>query len=316
MNNSNDLEITPPGIEEISGRAVFWVLVLTLLVMIFGFSLPYSINLAERMSTEGIPDEATLAEWINDLLLNPPASIKLMLMITQAALILPAWLYLRRKKYATFIHLRIRSVPSQLFPYAILIGLCIAVVGDELARLMDMIVPIPAEQLEAIRIALSIRSVFDVMTIGLTVLIIAPFVEEAVFRGFTQRWFERKRGVTSGVLAASAIFAFYHSNLYLLIPILLMATILGAIAWRTESIIPSVIVHGTNNGLALIAANINEGHDPEWYITGTHVAPWWIILSLAGLFYGLRKLFILSEEFGLGGHGPSGDSGTRVDLTV
>lgn len=163
---------------------------------------------------------------------------------------------------------------------------------------------------------LSYSNFQEFLVLFLTICVIAPFTEEAIFRGLTQRWFERNRGVTSGVLATSAIFAFVHANMYFLLPILILATILGAVAWRVESILPSVVIHAVNNTLGLLLTNKYGTTDPEWYVFKGHIAPWWLVIAGVVLYFSLKRLFENAERDGLGGHGPSGDSGTNINTTA
>lgn len=197
-----------------------------------------------------------------------------------------------------------------------LIGVAFTVVGDELTRMVDMIKPIPDAVQNNLYQMLSWNNAGDFITIFLTLCIAAPLVEEALFRGFLQRWFERHRGVTSGVLATSALFALVHANLYFLIPILLLAIILGAMAWRVESILPSMIVHAVNNSFGFIGASVYGKEDPAWYTLGDHVAPWWFIGAVVILYFTLRTFFRTAEELKIGGHGPHGDSGANINLSA
>ena len=302
--------------EEITGRDILRVIVLTLLVLFAGFVAVSYLAFLELVNKNGMPEVDSLSEWMEQGVTSLPNSIKLMMIVVQLALILPAWWYLRRKRFTVPVHLRLHPVPGVFLFYGLLIGPCLAVIGDELSRLVDMILPMPESQIQGIQALMRLHTVFDYLTLGLTVAILAPIVEEALFRGFFQRWFERQRGVTTGVLSASAIFAMYHFNIYWLIPILLMATILGAMAWRVESIWPSVVVHATNNTLGVIGANLSGDSDPSWYVIGGHVAPWWIAGAIVLMVWSLRRYFRLAEELKIGGHGPAGDRGANVNLSA
>lgn len=302
--------------EEITGRDILRVIVLTLLILFIGFIAISALGALELINKNGMPDADTLAEWTQQGISALPKSVKLMMIVIQLGLILPAWWYLRQKHFTVPVHLRLRPVPANFLFYGLLIGPCLAVIGDELSRLVNMVLPMPESQIQGIQALMQLHTTFDYLTLGITVVLLAPIVEEALFRGFFQRWFERKRGVTSGVLSASAIFAMYHFNIYWLIPILLMATILGAMAWRVESIWPSVVVHATNNALGLIGANLSADSDPSWYVAGDHVAPWWIAAAIVLMIWSLRRYFRLAEELKIGGHGPTGDRGININKSA
>jgi len=314
LDRNNDVD--SPVEYSITGKDIFRVVIATLLILGAGFVLVSVIGYFELMqdgSTE--PDLEKLTEWSEGGVSSLPNSFKFLALLIQSSLILPVILFLRNKKLNIKKHLRLHMVPPTLLAYSILVGVGVAVLGDELSRLMNLIVPLPEEMVANMTRMLQINSFVDLITMGLTVAVVAPLIEEMLFRGFFQRFFEASRGVTTGVLTTSALFAFYHFNMYWVIPILIMSTIIGAMAWRTESIYPSVVVHGVNNTAGLIAANIFTV-EPSWYSMGDHVSPFVIIITLGLMVWALKKFFDMSERKGLGGHGPRGDVGVRVNKTI
>ena len=125
-------------------------------------------------------------------------------------------------------------------------------------------------------------------------VVLAPVVEEAVFRGFFQGQLEiGYRDATKAVLFSSLLFMLLHFNPWWGMQIYIFGMVLGYLAWRTGSIWPSVTVHGVNNGLALMIANADAG-SPEWYLTGKHVAPGWLLVA-AFLVYGGFRLLLLEN---------------------
>jgi membrane protease YdiL (CAAX protease family) len=297
----------------ITGKDVVIVVVTTLLILLGGFLVIGAIGSMELMSEGGDVDVETLDQWASGNFETLPMSLKVAAMITQLILIIPAWVFISRRKLSVVTYLRLRPVPMKLAFYALLIGFGVAVVGDEISRLVNYIIPFPEEMAYGIQRMMQMNSMLDFLTMGLTVAVIAPVVEEMLFRGFFQRFFEAKRGVTSGVMMASALFAVYHFNIYWLIPILLMATVMGAMAWRAESVIPTIVVHLTNNSLGLIAANVYPNGEPSWFVMGDHVHPFVLLIAIVLLVFGLRSFFRLSEDLGLGGHGPTGPVGKNLD---
>ncbi len=300
----------------ISGRDVVTVVVTTLLILLGGFIVIGALGTMELVTPNGDVDMDTIDQWASGNLDTLPMSLKVAAMFTQMLLIVPAWVFIRRKKLDTAIFLRVRPVPVQLIFYSVLIGLGVALLGDELSRLMNYVLPLPEDMAYGIQRMMQIDTVLDFLTMGLTVTLIAPIVEEMLFRGFFQRYFEARRGVTSGVMMASALFAVYHFNIYWMIPILLMATVMGAMAWRAESVLPTIIVHMTNNGLGLLAANVYPDEEPGWFLMGDHVHPLILLVAIVFLVWGLRSYFKLSEQKNLGGHGPGGPVGKNLDSAV
>ncbi len=326
--NHDDTNQTPGQMKPpITGQSVFLVLLFSVLLF-FGMSVFFFILAASQVlldSYDGVPqvdvlkqDQEKILDGVMEMISAGVSHWTPMMqftwMLNQAIIILPAFIFLRMRRLSTVIHFRLKSVPIPFIIYAVIIGIAIAVLGDELSRLVDLVKPIPDYLSESLKRILTFKSATDFFTLLLTICVVAPIVEEGLFRGFVQRWFEQNRGVTSGVLATSAIFALVHANLYFLIPILLMAVIMGAMAWRVESIWPPVVVHAVNNAAGLFASNTLGTEDPVWYGFGKHVAPWWLALALILLIWSLRRYFRLAEVLRLGGHGPRGDSGSNLNL--
>ncbi len=299
----------------INSRDIFKVLLSLLGILVIGYFVIMILGYFELAGSDGELDTEKVVEWTENGLSSFPLSIKFAAMLIQASLIIPLVVYFRRKDLSPIKYLRVRPIPLKYCFYSVIIGISITVLGDEMGRLMDIILPIPESMFEGMKRLLTINHIWDFLTIGLTVTVIAPVIEELFFRGFLQRYFEATKGVTSGVLIASAIFGAIHFNIYMLIPILIMATIMGAMAWRIESVFPAMIVHVINNATSLVSVNVYET-EPSWYVMGTHVSPLVIIVALAGMFWALKKFFSEAESEGLGGHGPRGDVGTKVNHVV
>ncbi len=81
--------------------------------------------------------------------------------------------------------------------------------------------------------------------------VVAGVVEEIAFRGFIQGTLERRFGVAPAILVSGLLWAAFHLNHSyfaeepLLWPaiFLAVATILGTIAYRTDSLLPGIAVH-------------------------------------------------------------------------
>ena len=130
---------------------------------------------------------------------------------------------------------------------------------------------------------------YALLLIVATVLI-APFSEEVLFRGFLQQFLEiHWKDVTKAVLITSLFFAGVHMNPGWMIQIYLLGIILGYLAWRTGSVFPGLILHSLNNGLALIMQNVQEPWI-NYYIWRNHVSPLFLLLALFLFFRGYKTI--------------------------
>ncbi len=81
-----------------------------------------------------------------------------------------------------------------------------------------------------------------------------PLVEEAFFRGFVFRGLVNRWGSVAGLVLSAAVFTGMHFSLPVLLPIFVTGLLLGGLYWYTRSLWPSIIMHGLQNGLAVLLA--------------------------------------------------------------
>ncbi|MGH7642661.1 MAG: lysostaphin resistance A-like protein [Candidatus Dormibacteria bacterium] len=93
----------------------------------------------------------------------------------------------------------------------------------------------------------------------ISIAVIAPVVEEVVFRGFIYGGLRGRCGVTLSVLVSSVFFALAHSfsvggSILLLFPSLFIAGIALALVYeRSRSLVPGMVLHASFNLIAVIA---------------------------------------------------------------
>ncbi len=83
------------------------------------------------------------------------------------------------------------------------------------------------------------------------VCILGPILEEILFRGIIFNTL-KQNGIIAAGLFSSILFAMFHLNLVQFITPLLLGALLALLVVKTNSIIPSIIVHMFNNSMALI----------------------------------------------------------------
>ena len=70
-----------------------------------------------------------------------------------------------------------------------------------------------------------------------------------------------------------------------------MGIIIGFVAWRADSIYPSMTVHALYNFIGVIFVNMDEQNGlVQWYTWKDHVNPLLVIVALAVLIYALRAM--------------------------
>ncbi|MBI1212825.1 MAG: CPBP family intramembrane metalloprotease [Alphaproteobacteria bacterium] len=120
--------------------------------------------------------------------------------------------------------------------------------------------------------------------------IVAGVVEEVAFRGFMQGTLERRFGIVPAIAVSGLLWAAFHLNHSyfaeepLLWPaiFLAVATILGTIAHRTDSLIPGIAVHsGFDAAYFLLAGYLAPRTSPIVFIQSVMSPP--SMIAVAGL---------------------------------
>lgn len=97
--------------------------------------------------------------------------------------------------------------------------------------------------------------------------VVAGIAEESSFRGYMQGPIERRHGPVVAILVTGSLFGFAHFThpevtLILMPYYLAVAAIYGALAYLTNSILPSVVLHAGGNVLSAIG--LFAGGRAEW----------------------------------------------------
>jgi membrane protease YdiL (CAAX protease family) len=94
---------------------------------------------------------------------------------------------------------------------------------------------------------------FPLWLVGATVLI-GPFSEEILFRGFMFGGFESRYGWKKAALFSSLIFAFLHLQPTAFLPLTVIGFLLCYLYYSTNSLWPGLVIHALMNAGALLGA--------------------------------------------------------------
>ncbi|MDP1808207.1 MAG: CPBP family intramembrane metalloprotease [Actinomycetota bacterium] len=84
------------------------------------------------------------------------------------------------------------------------------------------------------------------------VAVLAPIGEEVFFRGFVYSAFKRQWGAGTAIIASSLVFALFHIEPLLYVPMFLIGAILATLFEYRGSLAPNIALHALNNLLALL----------------------------------------------------------------
>jgi membrane protease YdiL (CAAX protease family) len=88
----------------------------------------------------------------------------------------------------------------------------------------------------------------------LLLAVLAPLVEELVFRGLLYGWVAGRWGSMAALIVSSLAFAAAHFEPAHIVLVLPLGLLFGWLRRRTDSLLPSLFSHIVNNGFALLAA--------------------------------------------------------------
>jgi membrane protease YdiL (CAAX protease family) len=161
-----------------------------------------------------------------------------------------AWLFGRVKRGATLATLGFIN-PGGVVPYAYALGAwglaVLAIIGwGALTEGIEWLQP-PDNTSEALELAGG-NLLIALPIVGLFV----PLAEETFFRGFILAGLRNRMRAPVALVVSAAIFAVFHVEPGLYVPIFMLGLALGWVYLRTGSVWPGILIHAVQNSLALI----------------------------------------------------------------
>ncbi len=131
----------------------------------------------------------------------------------------------------------------------------VAVIGQFCDLLIYLVFGVESYEQVAVRyLKTTLESPSQMVVALATILVIAPTIEEFLFRGCLQTYFKRHMGTKAGILLASFCFALFHfsasqgiGNISLLASLFSFACFLGFVYERQRSLFASIGLHATFN---------------------------------------------------------------------
>ncbi len=84
-------------------------------------------------------------------------------------------------------------------------------------------------------------------------VLVAPLLEETFFRGFVFQGLARSWGPLLGAVSSALIFALWHQQLSVLVPIFGLGILLAAAFYWTKSIYTNIAFHAVFNAFGIVA---------------------------------------------------------------
>jgi membrane protease YdiL (CAAX protease family) len=183
--------------------------------------------------------------------------------IGELLLVSPPLIYIWLKKFDLRETLRIKQVPHSLYLISAFIGISATILSSEIDAYLIPLFPKNGlfqwfqEMMNHLPEMMKIKTVSDGILLFFATVVVAAVLEELLFRGFLQKALENNNGAIFAIFVSSLLFSIVHGNVLWGIQIFLIGILLGWVAWKSNSIFPGMIIHGTNNGIAIIFMNLS-----------------------------------------------------------
>ncbi|MDD4637203.1 MAG: type II CAAX endopeptidase family protein [Bacteroidales bacterium] len=142
----------------------------------------------------------------------------------------------------------------QILPFAI-IGV-LAITNGISMPIMDQI-PMP----ELIKKLVSKMSMNVNVFTFFTIVIAAPLLEEALFRGVILDGFLKKYSPQRSIVISSVLFGIVHLNPWQFINAFLLGLFMGWVYYKTRSLLPTILMHAANNLFGFIGMKMSDSSD-------------------------------------------------------
>lgn len=147
-------------------------------------------------------------------------------------------------------------------------------VFSELYLVMQKLVPVPEALERAMQEIMGISGTTDLLVTVAIAVILAPILEEILFRGVILQGLARRHGATAATVWTAFFFTLFHFyNPWQLLPTFFLGLLLAWLVLTTRSIMAGILVHAAFNGLslALFSAPLdpaNSSASPAWVVAG------------------------------------------------
>lgn len=173
--------------------------------------------------------------------------LSVVLIMGQLLVIVPTLLWITIRRIPLQATFRFYPIPARTALWSILIGFACWPVVAGMSILLEkpllLIGPYPALPLPS--------NWVESAAYAITFIVLAPLTEEPIYRGFIlQAWL--RRGMWVGIVLSGFLFSLLHSQIAPLLPLTLLGLVLGLLAYRSQSVLSSILAHASYNTVATL----------------------------------------------------------------
>ncbi|NLG02509.1 MAG: CPBP family intramembrane metalloprotease [Clostridia bacterium] len=93
---------------------------------------------------------------------------------------------------------------------------------------------------------------------ALTVVILAPFGEECIFRGILLKNFEKRIPILGAIILQAVFFGIFHMNIVQGIFVVVLGCVCGYVAYKEQSVLPAILIHLVYNSSSYLINALPE----------------------------------------------------------
>jgi membrane protease YdiL (CAAX protease family) len=186
-------------------------------------------------------------------------------------------------------------------------------VFSEIYLVIQRIVPVPEAFERMLRDLMRINGPGDLVATVAIAVVVAPVLEEALFRGVLLQGLARSRGAGAATIWTAVFFSLYHLyNPWQVLPTFFLGLVLAWVVLSTRSLLAGILVHAAFNGvsLAIFAAPISEreptAEQVPWVVAGIFVL---LLLGSVAFLVGMAWLEGVTGGGAYGGPPPEVEEG-------
>lgn len=219
----------------------------------------------------------------------------LSLLLSETSIVLPAILYVRIRRHVFRKTFRLQHFNPVFIILGLVIGFGFSILTSEINFLLQQIVPMQQDVLEALTDVIIYESAPEMAMLLLTFVLVAGIGEEMLFRGFLLGALEKSVDATRAVFYSAVVFTFMHFNPWWTVEIFFLGVIAGALTCRSDSLVPAIAVHMMVNLMALLLTN-DELPFLQLYLESGHVTPMWLMVSAGCVVGGIVLFYLCSRK--------------------
>jgi len=164
--------------------------------------------------------------------------------------------------HSPLVGLRLRLPGMNVILFSIILGFALHPAYMLLARWVMFAYPISESALASMHPLTDQIAITPWLSLVLLMAVTPAICEELAFRGFIFGGLLRDRQPLRAILISAVVFGISHGVLQQSISATVMGILLGWVSWRTNSVLPTMLIHVINNGLSVSLPRIAQADFP------------------------------------------------------